>query len=78
MCCCVWVELNSELRLTDWSSLMGSWTLPVFCGTHGGSNMGTQGMPSIGDGRVKLMLGGGIYGDRCTELQLVRNVAKNK
>ncbi|KAF3857417.1 hypothetical protein F7725_009276 [Dissostichus mawsoni] len=26
----------------------------------GGSNMGTQGMPSIGDGRVKLMLGGGI------------------
>lgn len=47
--------------LTDWSSLMGSWTLPVFWGTQGGSNMGTQGMPRMGEGRVKFILGGGIY-----------------
>lgn len=45
---------------TDWSSFMGSCTLPVACGTQGGSNIGTQGMPRIGEGRVKLMLGGGI------------------
>lgn len=46
--------------LTELSSLIGSWTLPVLEGTQGGSNMGTQGMPRIGEGRVKLMLGGGI------------------
>lgn len=51
---------EQELGLTDWSSLIGSWTLPVFWGTQGGSNMGTQGMPRMGDGSVKLMLGGGI------------------
>lgn len=52
--------MHTNAALTDWSSLIGSWTLPVFWGTQGGSKMGTQGMPSIGDGRVKLMLGGGI------------------
>lgn len=56
----MYIHAQKQLRLTDWSSLIGSWTLPVFWGTQGGSNMGTQGMPSMGEGRVKLMLGGGI------------------
>ncbi len=46
---------------TDWSSLIASGTVPALTGTHGGSNIGTQGIPRIGEGSVKLMLGGGIY-----------------
>lgn len=54
------LTLGSSL-LTDWSSLMGSCTLPLHCGTQGGSNIGTEGIPRTGEGRVKFILGGGIY-----------------
>lgn len=46
--------------LTDWSSFMGSCTLPLHWGTQGGSNIGTDGIPRTGEGRVKFILGGGI------------------
>lgn len=46
--------------LTDWSSLIGSCTLPLHWGTQGGSNIGTEGIPRTGEGKVKFILGGGI------------------
>lgn len=61
--CILWdlkIWKSKGLLLTDWSSLMGSWTLPLHWGTHGGSNIGTDGIPSTGEGRVKFILGGGI------------------
>lgn len=52
--------LLSGCLLTDWSSFIGSCTLPLHWGTQGGSNIGTDGIPSTGEGRVKFILGGGI------------------
>lgn len=39
--------------------------------------MGTQGIPRIGDGRVKLMLGGGIYKNN-TQIKESKSVHKTE
>ena len=50
----------SELCIhVDLVSLVSLRTTFVLIGIHGGSSTGTEFMPSVGDGTVKSMLGGG-------------------